>query len=87
VAHELGHVIDVTASTDATRQAYLAIRGIDPGLTWFGCDGCNDFATPAGDFAETVGHALSSPGYRWKSELAPAPTAEQLAAVRALYRW
>jgi hypothetical protein len=53
VAHELGHAWDSLHMTDALRADYLAARGIPAGTPWFGCNKCQDFATPAGDFAET----------------------------------
>jgi hypothetical protein len=53
VAHELGHAWDSLHMTPALRADYLAARGIPAGTPWFGCDRCQDFATPAGDFAET----------------------------------
>ena len=53
VAHELGHAWDGAHMTDSLRAEYLAARGIEAGTPWFGCNACQDFATPAGDFAET----------------------------------
>ena len=53
LAHELGHVVDATRMTDPLRAEWMRLRGIPAGTPWFGCDGCTDFATPAGDFAET----------------------------------
>jgi hypothetical protein len=38
--------------TAAQRRAWMAARGIPSGTDWYGCSGCTDFATPAGDFAE-----------------------------------
>jgi hypothetical protein len=52
VAHELGHAYDTTHMTDALRREWMAVRGIPAGTNWYGCSGCTDFATPAGDFAE-----------------------------------
>jgi hypothetical protein len=51
-AHELGHAYDTTHGTAATRRAWMSARGIPAGTPWYGCSGCTDFATPAGDFAE-----------------------------------
>ena len=53
VAHEMGHAWDGAHMTDALRAEYMQARGIPAGTPWFGCNGCQDFATPAGDFAET----------------------------------
>jgi len=52
MAHELGHGYDTTHLTAAVRAAYQAARGIAASTPWYGCSGCTDFATPAGDFAE-----------------------------------
>ncbi len=53
LAHELGHVVDGTRMTDDLRAEWITARGIPAGTPWFGCNACTDFATPAGDFAET----------------------------------
>ena len=53
VAHEMGHAWDSLHMTPALRAEYMAARRIPAGTPWFGCNGCQDFATPAGDFAET----------------------------------
>lgn len=58
VGHELGHAYDTARMTDAARTAYQAARGIPAGTRWYGCSGCADFATPAGDFAETYSQWL-----------------------------
>lgn len=52
LAHELGHLLDVERMTAALRSDYLAARDIPADAPWYGCDGCTDFGTPAGDFAE-----------------------------------
>ncbi len=52
VAHEIGHALDKTVLTDGQRSAWLATRGIAVRTTWYGCNRCTDFGTPAGDFAE-----------------------------------
>jgi hypothetical protein len=52
MAHELGHAYDTTHQDEATRRAWQLARGIPLTTPWYGCSGCSDFATPAGDFAE-----------------------------------
>ncbi len=52
MAHELGHAWDTTQMSGAERAAFMAARGIPATTGWYGCSGCSDFATPAGDFAE-----------------------------------
>lgn len=52
MAHELGHAYDTVRNNAALRAAWQAARGIPASTPWYGCSGCTDFATPAGDFAE-----------------------------------
>jgi hypothetical protein len=85
LGHELGHAVDVTFSTPALRSSYRSIRGIPADTRWFGCADCSDYATPAGDFAETFGYMVTDPGFDWRSVLGKAPTNEQIADFAALY--
>ena len=85
LAHELGHAVDLTYSTRASRLAYRTIRGIAAATLWFGCGGCPDFATPSGDFAETFGLTVTDPAYDWRSQMGPRPTPAERAAIVALY--
>lgn len=74
-AHELGHAVDLVWNDDARRDEYLEARGLGS-REWFTCDGCTDFSTPAGDFAEVFARwAVGATDFR--STLAPAPTPEQ----------
>jgi hypothetical protein len=84
IAHELGHAIDVTRNTGETRRKWLKARGIDPSTPWFGCSGCSDFNTPAGDFAETFALFLLGPGH-FSGRIAPPPTTEQVPALAAFF--
>jgi len=84
VAHELGHAVDVSYNDDARRARWLDLRHIDATTPWFGCGLCTDYATPAGDFAETF--AYWQAGTRdFRGRMAPAPTADQLDALRPLF--
>lgn len=83
VAHELGHAVDVTWNDAGRHGRYLAIRGISP-RNWFTCDGCTDFSTPAGDFAEVFATWATGVG-EFKSRLAPVPSPEQLAQLAPLF--
>lgn len=85
LAHEVGHAVDLTYSTRASRLAYRSIRHIAPATLWFGCGGCPDFATPSGDFAETFGLTVTDPAYDWRSQMGPRPTPAERAAIVALY--
>ena len=78
VAHELGHVTDVTYNDDAARLRFLAMRGLAQTTPWWTCSGCRDLQVPAGDFAETFA-LVAAPRYRFYSEVAPEPDAATLA--------
>lgn len=72
IAHEIGHAIDLTYNTAQSRRRWMEARGIDPATTWFGCDRCSDYNTPAGDFAETFARLLCGPKY-FRSKIAALP--------------
>ena len=84
LAHELGHLRDVARLDDDERAQWKALRGIPASTPWFGCDGCTDFATPAGDFAEVYAQwqrgATSN-----RSELAGAPSPAELEELAARF--
>lgn len=84
IAHELGHAIDMTYNTHETRKRWMQLRGIDPATPWFGCDRCTDFATPAGDFAETFALILFGPK-EFRGRIAPPPTAKQIPALVSFF--
>lgn len=84
VAHELGHAVDVTYFTQVQRSAWLAARGLAPRTVWFpGAPGASDFATGAGDFAESFAW-VHAPVGAWKGELAPPPNPVQGALLGVL---
>ncbi|MBV8386418.1 MAG: hypothetical protein JO155_06465 [Acidimicrobiia bacterium] len=82
IAHEIGHAVDLTYGNDQRRSVWLQLRGVSP-RPWFTCSMCEDFSTPAGDFAETFAywqlHDFS------RSLLAPPPTVDQLAQLSPLF--
>ena len=82
VAHEMGHAWDSLSMTDELRARYLEARGIAAGTPWFGCDTCQDFATPAGDFAETYAQWQRGASDSRSTMAAPA-TPAQLASLGA----
>src|SRR6185369_8418290 len=84
IAHELGHVIDVTFNTANTRKEWMKLRGINPETPWFGCSRCSDYNTPAGDFAETFALYLRGPQY-FKSRIAARPTEAQLSDLSKFF--
>jgi hypothetical protein len=84
VAHELGHAVDVTYFSDVQRAAWLAARGFRRDTIWFpGESGVSDFATGAGDFAESFGWVHGST-VRWAGELAPPPNFLQVGLLSLL---
>ena len=84
VAHELGHAHDALTMSEQDRAAYKAARGIPASTPWFGCSYCSDFATPAGDFAETYAQwqrgATTS-----RTQIARPATAAELASLAARF--
>lgn len=85
IAHELGHALDFSRGSAATRALYLSIRGLPATLTWFGCSGCTDYQTPAGDWAEVFASWLAGPG-DFRSMVAGPPGAAQRAALSPLFQ-
>ena len=86
VAHELGHALDWTRNTAASRALYRQIRGIDVARGWFACSGCTDLSTPAGDFAETFSYWLLDGAFPSRSKLgAGSPTVDQLRLLAPLF--
>ena len=55
LAHELGHAVDLTYNNAGRRAQWRQLRGIDESLPWFLWGG-RDYASPAGDFAETFAY-------------------------------
>lgn len=55
VAHEIGHAVDFTLGTNAWQRKWQLARHISLSTPWYGAPYAADFATPAGDFAETFG--------------------------------
>lgn len=79
-AHELGHAADVEFGSDASRAAWLDVRGHGPGTIWFPATAAADFATGAGDFAESFAW-IHGPDGAWFGELGPPPNATQAAVM------
>jgi hypothetical protein len=77
LAHEFGHAFDLKYNDISRRRRWMELRGIDPATPWYGCSACSDFATPAGDFAETFAYLLLGPG-SYHSRLAPPPSSENI---------
>ena len=84
LAHEVGHAHDTALMSSTQRAAWLAARGIPAGTPWYGCSGCADFATPAGDFAEVYAQWSRSATTN-RSQLAGDVPATQLTALAARF--
>jgi hypothetical protein len=82
LAHELGHAFDLEYNDTARRQRWLQLRGIKSSSPWFGCDGCPDYSTPAGDFAETFALLVLGPG-NYHSHMAQPPRRAQIPELLA----
>jgi hypothetical protein len=82
LAHELGHAVDLSYNNAARRARWRQLRGIDPSTPWFLWNG-RDYASPAGDFAETF--ALWQAGPADYSEMAAPPDGVALAALQPLF--
>ena len=84
IAHELGHAVDVTYNTPEMRRKWMELRGIDPDTSWFACNKCSDFSSPAGDFAETFALLQVGPEY-FSGRIASRPTAEDIPRLIAFF--
>ena len=84
MAHELGHAYDTVRNNAAIRAAWQAARGIPAATPWYGCSGCTDFATPAGDFAEVYAQWARGASSN-RSQLAGDVPPAQLAALAARF--
>lgn len=84
LAHEIGHAVDFTMTTDAERAAYRRIRGLDDRPWYPTCRGCSDYTSPAGDWAETFAAWLLGDG-PFASQVGSRPTAAQLNALTPLF--
>jgi hypothetical protein len=82
VAHELGHAIDIAYNDPARHRRWQELRGIDTSTPWVVWNQM-DFATPAGDFAETF--AAWQVGDASRSRMAPAPDAATMLALAPLF--
>ncbi|HEV7862885.1 MAG TPA: hypothetical protein VGR20_09300 [Acidimicrobiia bacterium] len=84
LGHEIGHSVDFTMTTDAERADYRRIRGLDDRAWYPNCNGCSDYASPVGDWAETFAYWMLGDG-SFASQLAPKPTAAQLTALTPIF--
>jgi hypothetical protein len=85
LAHELGHAFDLVYNNAERRRRWRELRGIAISAPWFGCNGCPDYNSPAGDFAETFALLLLGPD-NYHSKMAPPPTPKQIRELTAFCR-
>lgn len=83
LAHEIGHAIDVTYLDDSARAAWISIRGINANAPWWVSEGGRDFASGAGDWAESFAWWQTQKG-GFFSELAGKPSVEQINSMANL---
>lgn len=82
IAHELGHAVDVTLNDGDDRRRWLDLRGIDA-APWWPDNRAADFATGAGDFAESFA-AWQVGDASFRSELGQPPSDAQLQLLMEL---
>lgn len=81
-AFEIAHAVDCTFNTAATRAAWAQARGFSAGAAWFPPCSCSEDDYGSGDFADVFATWLEGPQWwKWRSNLAPPPTPEQLLAL------
>lgn len=84
LGHELAHQYDFETITYQDRERWKQMRGLE-GMAWRGCTECNDFYTPAGDFAEAFVLAFAPDHERGNySKLGGDPTPEQVEFIRRI---
>ncbi|MEM7340226.1 MAG: hypothetical protein AAF467_16330 [Actinomycetota bacterium] len=82
VAHELGHAVDVTLNDADDRARWQQARQIED-EPWWPNNRASDFATGAGDFAESFA-AWQVGADSFRSRLGGPPTGDQLALIEEL---
>ncbi len=82
IAHELGHAVDIELNSPDDRREWQASRGIS-GLSWWAESGMSDFATGAGDWAESFA-AWQVGDQHFRSQLGGVPEPEQMALLAEL---
>ena len=78
---EIAHAVDCTYTSPAREAEWPVLRGFRLRGAWFPSCSCSEDAFPSGDFAEVFARWQAGAAYPWRSTLAPAPSAAQLAAL------
>jgi hypothetical protein len=81
IAHEFGHIVDVTYNNDQIRSRYLKARGLSAETPWWACNSCRDLEVGAGDFAEVFAHIVA-PRFAFYSKLKSAPSEQVSETIR-----
>lgn len=84
IAHELGHAFDWVFNTQDERQLYQMVRGHPADRGWFACSGCTDYATPAGDFAETFAYWTLDQSLPHRGLITTPPSEQQIALLESV---
>ncbi len=85
LAHEIGHAVDLEHLDPAGRARWRAERTLPTTLEWFGASDANDFATPAGDWAECFAAWQVGPmGFQSQLGILPDDNAFELLATLSL---
>jgi hypothetical protein len=82
IAHEIGHALDVTYFDESVRTRWMVQRGFRVDDAWWPESGENDYASPAGDLAETIATWVNGTEF-WAGTRAE-PTDADVAFVREL---
>ncbi|MCP5029858.1 MAG: hypothetical protein GY929_26600 [Actinomycetia bacterium] len=82
IAHELGHAVDIELNSPNDRRQWQTSRGIS-GLAWWAESGMSDFATGAGDWAESFA-AWQVGDLHFRSQLGGVPDTAQLTLLAEL---
>jgi hypothetical protein len=80
-AFEMAHAVDCVHTSTARQSQWPALRGFHQASSWFPNCTCSEDNFASGDFAEVFALWQAGPVYPWRSTLAPAPKAAQLALL------
>ncbi len=83
-AHEMGHAIDVTYFDDEDRGQFNLARGRSVSSPWWVAAGATDFASGAGDWAESFAWSQVGSSGGWFSLLGSPPNVLQMALIADL---
>lgn|GEM_PF-5989462 len=82
LAHEMGHAVDVSLNSQDDRLAWQNARKIN-GRPWWPSNAASDYATGAGDFAESFAVWQVGPTY-YQGQIASSPSSSQIKLLKEL---